>query len=358
MQTLETLYFPDTTIFSDSQLPLFLFFSRVNIAQLLEKQDAPSRRLQDTFMDSKFCQGLTLHPLASDKERFLYLINDIKNRKDDYAAQLSNITLASLSEHTTNKNESGHQILSSLLGRRDTDSDSEKRKTLWQARLVLAIAEILDGEEEDLARQLTLLEDSETDIFNSLKGGDDDTEIASLKDDLGRITAKLDRPRVESVRKRLKAWFRFTQDAALPPCPVWSTSREEVADILFENHEKQFNRLPEHITDILLPARLSAVDDAIEKEIESFQYAGRRQLNTFYAALQSSSTRLREQQDYLEAVAEWQKLLDGHYPATQMGRKSASFYRFEKALPRFSGIKDAESIAGPLLLAVIPSHKW
>ncbi len=357
MNTLETLYFPDTALLSNRQLPLFLLFSKVNIVRLLEKEDISSTR-SDTFMDSKFCQGLTLHPLASDKERFLYLINDIKNRKDDYAAQLSHITLASLSEQKTSQHESSHQILSSLLGRRDNNSDSEKRNSLWQARLVLSIAEILDGEEEDVARELTLLEDSEADIFNILKGGDDDTEITSLKDDLSRITAKLDRPRFESVQKRLRAWFRFVQDAALPPCPVWSTSREEVADLLFENHEKHFGRLPERIVDIPLPARFTAADGDIEKEIESFQQAGRQQLDTFYSAIQSSSALVFEQRDYQEAAAEWQKLLDGRYPATQMGRTSASFYRFEKPLPMFSGVKNAESTTGPLLLAVIPSHKW
>lgn len=358
MNTLETLYFPDTALLSDRQLPLFLLFSKVSIVRLLEKEDTSSARFSDTFMDSKFCQGLTLHPLASDKERFLYLINDIKNRKDDYAAQLSHITLASLSEQKTSQNESSHQIFSSLLGRHDTNSDSEKRNSLWQARLVLSIAEILDGEEEDVARELTLLEDSEADIFNILKGGDEDTEIASLKDDLSRITAKLDRPRFESVQKRLRAWFRFVQDAALPPCPVWSTCREEVADVLFENHEKHFGRLPERVVDIPLPARFTAADGDIEKEIESFQHAGRQQLDTFYSAIQSSSALVFEQQDYLEAAAEWQKLLDAHYPAAQMGRKSASFYRFEKPLPMFSGVKNADSTAGPLLLAVIPSHKW
>ncbi|MEE4242544.1 MAG: hypothetical protein V2I36_13845, partial [Desulfopila sp.] len=331
MNTLETLYFPDTALLSDRQLPLFLFFSRVNIVQLLEKQDAPSGRLQDTFMDSAFCQGHTPHPLAGDKERFLYLINDIKNRKDDYAAQLSHITLASLSEKKTNENESRGQILSSLLGRQSDKNDQERINSLWQARLVLAIAEILDGEEEDVACELAFLEDSEADIFNSLKGSDEDTEIAALQHDLGRVTAKLNRPRFESVQKRLRAWFHFTQNSVLPSVPVWSTSREEVADILFENHEKKLSRLPEHIADILLPARLDPAGSDILQEIESFMHAGRQALEYFYSIIQGSQE--LSQKQYLDTQTEWEKLLDSRYPAAQTGRKPAAFYRFDEPLP-------------------------
>ncbi len=98
MNSLETLYFPDTAIISTRQAPLALLFSKINLIQPVEDDNPAEENPMDSFMNSPLCRQLPLHPLGEDKERFLFLINDIKNRKDDYAAQLSNVTLASLSE--------------------------------------------------------------------------------------------------------------------------------------------------------------------------------------------------------------------------------------------------------------------
>ncbi|MFN2353747.1 MAG: hypothetical protein ABR512_04380, partial [Desulfopila sp.] len=122
MKTLETLYFPDTAILSPRQEPLFLLFPNINIIQPVDKAPASAARDMDIFMESHFCHDHikfhttfhTPHPLGEDRQRFLYLINDIQNRKDDYAAQLSHITLASMSEEKSKDDETEQQIVSSL----------------------------------------------------------------------------------------------------------------------------------------------------------------------------------------------------------------------------------------------------
>jgi len=194
MKTLETFYFPDTAILTERQFPLFLLFGKIHILAPVEDHFPSTTKKLDTFMDSRFCQVHTPHPLGEDRQRFLYLINDIQNRKDDYAAQLSNITLASMSDQKGTGDEAKYQIVSSLLGRHSADKkdrNEQQMDLLWQARLVLKIGEMLDQEEEEVARSLVHLDESEADLFERLKGENaEDDDIAELYSDLDRINVE------------------------------------------------------------------------------------------------------------------------------------------------------------------------
>lgn len=347
MKTLESLYFPDTAILSERQLPVFLLFSRVNIIAPVEHEDTADDRSKDTFMDSRFCQVHTPHPLGEDRKRFLYLIDDIKNRKDDYAAQLSHLTLASMSAKPASNQEAGHQILSSLLGNKQSADDEEKGKEtdiLWQARLVLKIGEILDREEEEVARSLVLLDKSETDLFDRLKGEDDDEQdVAELSADLSKIRAKLDKPRTEQITKRLRAWFRLTRNAELPECPVWSTTRAEVADILSENHEKAHGRGPKVLGSLALPATLDFEGHDLLTRLEDFHAQTHDTLRAVVEHLINNHEKISAQEEPKEAAANWQKMIDGRYPENIYGRTTVHFYRFHKALANYSGLKHTGS---------------
>jgi hypothetical protein len=339
MKTLETLYFPDTAILSIRQLPLFLLFPTVHIIAPVEDDQQKT----ETFITKNFYRYHTPHPLGEDRQRFLYLINDIQNRKDDYAAQLSHLTLASMSEKQNTGESSKHQIVSSLLGRPQNGGKSEnigRDDLLWQARLVLKIAEVLDREEEEVARSLAFLEESETDLFDKLKGeDDDDQDIADLYDDLKNVRAKLGRPRSESIKKRLKAWFRFIEDAELPDCSIWSTSRQETTDILFENHEKKHGEQPEHLASLELPAVIDHTGKNLLTEIEHFHRVAQEQLPFIIHIISDSKGNLEDDKSFIEARKQWQKQLDIAYPKEKAGRVTVSFHLFSSSLSNYSSIK-------------------
>ena len=114
-----------------------------------------------------------LHLRWGDRDRFLHLLHDIRNKKDAYVEQLSYLTLASLSAPTSRGDSSKQAILSSLFQGVEQGSDArteQDRLALWQARLVLKIAEILDREEEELAWQLATIDDQEIALFRRLQG--------------------------------------------------------------------------------------------------------------------------------------------------------------------------------------------
>lgn len=354
MKTLETLYFPDTAVLSPRQLPLFLLFPTVHIIAPVE--DDPQN--QDLLMNNRFCKIHTPHPLADDRQRFLYLINDIQNRKDDYAAQLSHITLASMSQHQDTDELSKHQIVSSLLGKplvEKSDGDNNRNAVLWQARLVLKIGEILDREEEELARSLAFLEESETDLFDRLKGeGDDDQDIPELYEDLNSIKAKLDKPRTDSIDKRLRAWFRYVEGAELPRCPLWSTTSQEAADILFEHHEQEHDSSPQQIATLKLPAVLDPSENNLLTEIDHFHRIAQEQLPPIMSMIFGATGNIADESAFLDAVEKWQQQLDIAYPQEKYGRVTVSFHLFSAPLPRYSGLKtmETELEGAPNILAI------
>ena len=176
MNTFDTLYFPDTVLPLYQQFPLALFFNTIHLLQPVEAKEDENDSSDPgsyPFTEKGFCQVHTPSKLGVDRDRFLHLLHDIRNKKDAYVEQLSYLTLASLSAPASRGDNSKQAILSSLLQgmEQDTDArDEQERLALWQARLVLKIAEILDQEEEELALQLAAIDDREIDLFRTLQG--------------------------------------------------------------------------------------------------------------------------------------------------------------------------------------------
>ena len=326
----------------------------------VEDQPRPSTKQLDSFMESRFCQVHTPHPLGDDRERFLYLINDLQNRKDDYAAQLSNVTLASMSEKKGAEDDAKYRIVSSLLGRDPAGAsidEERKRDLLWHARLILKIGEILDQEEEELARSLLSLEETETDVFEELKGeNDDNAELKTLAADLAKIRIKLDKPRTDAIAKRLLAWFRLTDGAALPSCPIWSTTRQEVVDILSASHEKFHQHEPELLASVQLPLTLEYGETPVSKAIEDFQAASRHLLKPFAEFFDTAAAKPADvdKQILAGALTDWHAFLNDNYPEDHYGRTAVAFYRFKEPLARYSELTElAGELVSPRLLAFV-----
>ncbi len=306
-------------------------------------------------MDRQFCQPFTPHPLGADRDRFLYLINDIKNRKDDYATQLSHIALASMSATRPTGDGSKQEIISSLLGRGgnipEQPADNEL-EALWQARLVLEIGAILDQEEMDLAETLVSLEGRESELFAKLQGKDEDEE-ENLFEELQNIKSKVGLPRTESIHNRFRAWFRLIRNAEMPPCFIWTTSRQEVADILLENFEKSTgNSLPLR-TELIIPAHINRNPFDIVKKVDDFRFQAEAHLPSFYSTLLSTPDTQKVAPVFSTFLSNWHDLLDRSFPASEFGRATIRFYHFGEGLTHYTG-KPADSREdGPQLLAVI-----
>lgn len=322
MSTLEALYFPGTQIYSGSQFPAFLLFSKIHLLQPVES-DETTDNSADIFTTVDRCQAHTPCPLGESKDRFLHLIRDIRERKDDYAAQLSSLTVAAMSEKKSSVDDTTQGIITSLLGGHGVPAvdEGENDVQLWQARLLLKIAEILETEEEEVAMQMALLDDEEDGLFKELQGElnqEEETLIAELR----QLNEKISRPSISTIRKKLSAWNSLYKSGESPIQKLWLTSTVEAADILLEKYAEQSDKSAEVIAEIQLPANLGWNRSDALKAIELFQQKYKEILDQLRTAISNEDT------DSLPALTkEWNEALAAIFAEDANGRTLLTIYK-------------------------------
>jgi len=368
MISLETLLFPDTDIFRDRLYPLLLFCKPMHYLQLIEAdEDHIIENENDIFMDRGLCQGHIPAPLGKDKQRFMQLVTDIKTRKDDYAAQLSSLTMAAMSApKSEKKGESGHDIISSLLkshyfspSLRATDTE------LWQARLVLAIAEILDREEEELYDELQLLDSRELDMLRTLQGGEmseDENHFAEIN----RIREHLTKPRAKEVKKRFDAWLRLLREQFFPEMLLWVASSDDAADQVINEYEKRTDTLITPLLKLPLPDKIMVSVPHLIDQLEQFhQSAG-----DIHDGITNDLARLSKLADFTSGdlgtllphgtdwVEQWERLLEDHFPQSSHGRSFLTLYLLPNtSLADLFSLDGAEKTDPSVLHAILGIHR-
>lgn len=348
MNTLDTLCFPDTVLPWHQQLPLALFFTTLHVLQPIEEgekieQDTPSSPKSHTFMEMGFCQVHTPSELGTDRDRFLHLLHDIKNRKDNYVEQLSYLSLASLSAVSGGGDTSKQAILSTLLQGMDKKSSAQseqERQELWQARLVLKIAEMLDQEEEELALQLATIDDQEIDLFRNLQGeiresGDGEEVPEDPFQELLELRQKMNQPRPGMVKNRLRAWSRLMLSGDVPHFPLWTTRRQEAAEILLDQYEKEHAAVPLRLLSLELPVRFDGDAEDEWQRVSAFRTRMQGQLQELATCLDELTGRqlLPPGDDpavlapWAEAWREqWDEQVESSFPASEYGRQGLTLY--------------------------------
>jgi len=322
MNTLEALYFPGTAIYSARQYPVFLLLDKIHLLQPVEALEATDNSA-DIFITSGRCQEHTPCPLGGNRERFLRLIRDIRERKDDYAAQLSALTIASLSARKPSVDDTSRGIVSSLLTTHGvaTQPADEQDGLLWQARLVLKMGEILDQEEEEVAMQMALLDDREDSLFKALQGEMDEDE-ETLLEELQQIRERLSEPAAATVKNRLNAWSRLYLAAAQPECSLWLTHLGEAADILLEKYETAVRMPAQLLGELELPANIGWSRNEAMDQSDRFREGHQELLTAVKQALAAGAT------EELAALARrWSTALEEVFPGAKNGRTTLAFHQ-------------------------------
>lgn len=331
-----SLIFPDTDIFSYKQFPSLLFGSPLYFLELVEPDPNGPRGDRHVFIDSGLYRAHNPTPLDDDKSRFRRLIKDIRERKDDYAAQLAALTVAAMSaKREKSAGEERYQIISSLLGRPTPPSlhEQEVQLDLWQARLVLAIAEILAQEEEELAQDLQLLDTQEMEMFLSLQGETGPGETDPFNE-LERISAQLNRARPGEMKMRFRSWLTLMRSAPLPDASLWLASSSDAGDELINEYEKQHEPPPLPILELELPDHIEAGPVHVVSQVKAFlddSEALRKAIcldlnsivNVRSLSADSADNLLPSSGDY---IGQWGELINDHFPAGSHGRSSLLFY--------------------------------
>jgi len=339
MNSLNTLYFPGTDIYSIRQYPIFLLFQTIHLIRPVEGDpEGSGKECSDSFIKSGFCQVHTPCPLGEKRDRFLHLVQDIRNRKDDYASQLSSLILASKSGTATIDEDSEQAITRSLLfpgEQQTTRRQSEKEEKLWQARLVLAIGEILDEEEEEIARNLAMLDDDQAELFKELRGEDEAIEDDSPFAELSQLESKLNAGNTGNIKKRFNGWKTLFLEGNLPECEIFLTTSQDAGDLLLNLYENRSGLSAPLLAELELPGLIGWTGAEALEAAAGFHGKYKELLTRLHAAL-ADFTRQEEHEESqdlntsgLAVISkEWQAQLETVFPVKLNGRIPVRYYLF------------------------------
>jgi hypothetical protein len=336
MNSLKTIYFPVTELYSIRQYPLFLLFQNVHLIQPVEKSPAiNSGDRENSFISSGLCHVHTPCPLGKDRDRFLHLVKSIRERKDDYASQLSSLTLTELSRSTVADGESERDIAKAIFAPKESPAKMEprpeKREQLWKSRLVLAIAEVLDLEQEEIARNLAELEDEEKDLFQSLHG-DDSPEDDSPLAELTQLEKNLAQADSRAEKNRTRAWMTLFAEAEARDFEVLLTTSADSADIILERYEETHLSRPIRLTELELPGLIGWNSAEALQAVTAFSKEYGQLLDRFSSILlgiskhESPTPEQPASNSFKEFSLAWQAALEYSFPAAKFGRDTVSIY--------------------------------
>ncbi|KJR99365.1 MAG: hypothetical protein VR65_16440 [Desulfobulbaceae bacterium BRH_c16a] len=337
MNLLNTLYFPGTDIHSVRQYPLFLMFQKVHLITPVEGDPVEGgKESPDSFIKSGFCQVHTPCPLGKDRNRFLRLVEDIKMRRDDYAAQLSSLTLASMSGTHSSTEESERTLIRSLFTPAELQAqnrDREEAERLWQARLVLAIGELLDHEEEEIAMHMAMLEEEEKDLFKELQGDDEAIDEGNPFAELSLMKSKLQGTSAGNIKKRFKAWRTLFLASSMEECSVFLTTSPDGGELLLEMYEKKTGQPATPVAELPLPAFVGWNTVEAGQMVRNFSEKNRELLSQLEGILNSLAQgedvtgTEGEKWSTLNTLADpWGQALTRDFPAETFGRIPVRLY--------------------------------
>ncbi len=338
MNSLTTLFFPGTTVNRLSLFPVFLLFQNIHVLSPLEDYPAgDSKEFPDTFIKSGFCQVHTPCPLGPDKNRFLRLLADIRSGRDDYAAQLSSLTLAAMTGRgKAQGEESERSIIRSLSGIQDTPvetSQQEKMEKLWQARLVLAIGDLLDQEEEEITLKMAALEYEEKGLFKELQGDDEGEDEENPFAELTRMESTKRGNSTANVQKRFKAWKTLYLAGEVPKCQTFLAGFKEIGDGLLEAFKERTGRAALPVAKLQLPVFVGW-NSAEGKEAvlqftaknTTFLTSLQEELNAMFKGEMLAGQQVEPAALKASITEDWEELLAADFPADRFGRMVVSFY--------------------------------
>ncbi len=306
--------------------------------QPVEKPDSEDTESGDIFTKSGFCQVVTPSPLGVNRDKFLRLVADIKNRKDDYNAQLKNIILASMSYQLDDKENSERSIINELFTKEDREQNKIAQKheeTLWQARLVLEIGKILDQEEEEIAKDLAKLDNDTTELLDELQGDTPYGQEPKLAQAMEQLKTGLRVPNQGNMKKRVQAWQKLYNEGNTSAEPLLMTTSKDAADVLINAYEKDSGIPLVQITGMVLPSLLGTTEDdpaALCQTFSSVHEPILEKLATLLHQLQHQDVTnglpeyIAEQ--FSELAQQWNQAIETTFPQDKHGQSPVSITIF------------------------------
>lgn len=323
MNTNTVCIFPDTMPRVEVLFPLVQVFEPVVYLRPVEN-DAPVATDLSPLCGKMVEQGLVHFncpaPLIDNRDRFLQLVNDLQHRRDDYAGQLSHLSLAGLGR-SKNK-ETKTSIISTLLKQTGIQDEQDEQRTmiLWQARLLLKLGEIFDREQEELQENLERISAREKGLLEKLRS--EDEQPFSLTKALTAAGGRTD----GQLRLRLKAWSRlFALGNQQIAASTFITTSRDAFDLLIEQYELEQKIPPQPMLTLQLPG--GRASDSFVEQRAAFMNDASDLVDTMQGLFKNSTSMNEKDRTALNGPdSNWAELLEQHYPTAENSRCTLSLY--------------------------------
>jgi hypothetical protein len=271
------------------------------------------------------------------------------SRPDDLARLFSAAKAPVATGQIRDKDEaSSGSIFSALQSEKDMKISAVYKERLWQARLILKLAETLDRRETEVRQGLAQVALSEQRVFASLEGisNIDAADLAELPglDKLKKATGM--KPGYAELSLgasallaplKVKAWAElFLADSTPHRPPVLVAANADCGSILLEGCEDTWHRQPQKLFTLSLPTLhdLAAYNSAKSDYMicrETLRAAANVQLEYFENFFKEAAALAEPLPDnrisnLTKAADAWNKAAESGFPAIAGDRKTLDFY--------------------------------
>jgi len=279
-QSLTALFSPETSPHPAELQPFRLLCDSLFFYTLPDKADQSGQEGPGT--------GYTPVRLSAEEQvRFQSLAMELKGHEAEFHGGL----LASLSAGYGDRDEASAGALASRLrsGKKTSPPQKSEDEILWQAMLLLKLAEMFREEEQEIAQGFLAVSGKEAELFAAIRGeesetGEEDEEENKALQELA-ATAARGGPTI-NIKRLARAWGRlFTRDAKAAEFPLLVTTHKELHDLLAETYEALLGRPPRQLVSLALPARI-----ALPEEFRAATGAAREHFNRLLMTVAASGT--------------------------------------------------------------------
>lgn len=268
MDLASALIFPETDPPASSLAGLLLFFGSLAWYRPAETS------LTESGLFGGLCQPYVPAPLSGEElRRFKRLVREMETSRPD---ELSRLFAAASAPMATGQvkdmdETSAAGLYSSLHKNAATRERIRFKEGLWQARIILTLAEIFSQRETEVRQGLARIAAAEKKIIAALEGENRAEPDKPLKDTLSAVSghhpedngmppAQTQEPAATFIPHRTKAWAQlYLADFSDTQPEILATVSQEYSAPLFEHFEKIQQQAPVKILSLPLP--LPAVSD-------------------------------------------------------------------------------------------------
>ncbi|PIE58946.1 MAG: hypothetical protein CSA33_00530 [Desulfobulbus propionicus] len=227
--------FPQTvvnTVFLKHLLPVFpclVYLKPQEGEDCLPKKQSPGIA---HLLAEKRLEFLAPAPLGPLQKKFQAMCKDIEYNRESFASHIAHCNPALFNASSL---ETLSSITSSLSRPPQAGGGPDLTETLWQARLVLKLAEMQEQEQDEIRHALAVIQAKQQDLFHALR---EDPDLSCQGAAMAKVNLRTDTP---GFKHRLKAWTRLLCLGEYSPssCRVYVTPSIDAADLLLERAQQR-----------------------------------------------------------------------------------------------------------------------